>query len=254
MERPGRRVLALLLGCLLVSGSACEGSSSPTQRDASTRPSFPPPISPYRVTIDPADFGGAIDNPYFPLPPGATYSFEGISEGHRESDVVTVTKDTRTILGVDCVVVRDVVRVEGEIAEKTFDWYAQDRYGNVWYFGEDSAEYENGRVSDRSGSWEAGVEGAQPGIIMLADPAPGARYRQEFFAGEAEDLAEVVALDAAATVPYGSFQDLVVTKDSTPLEPNLLEKKYYAPGVGVVQEEAVHGPPETLKLVSVDAG
>lgn len=150
-----------------------------------------------------------------------------------------------------CVVVRDEVRVNGELAELTLDWYAQDLDGSVWYFGEDSRDYENGKVVSTKGSWQAGVDGAQPGVIMPGKPKAGLAYRQEYYAGEAEDQAKVVALDGTARVPFGSFDGLLVTEDSTPLEPDVLERKYYARGIGVVLERQIKGGAGVLELVDV---
>jgi hypothetical protein len=143
------------------------------------------------------------------------------------------------------------VSVAGELQELTFDWYTQDVDGNVWYFGEDSKEYANGVVTSTGGSWEAGVNGALPGIIMLADPRVGTAYRQEYYRGEAEDMGKVVALGEHVSVPAGSFDDVVVTQDFTPLEPSILERKYYAPGIGVVLERLVEGGAESSRLVDV---
>jgi hypothetical protein len=141
------------------------------------------------------------------------------------------------------------VRLDGALIEDTVDWYAQDQQGNVWYFGEDTKEYEHGRAVSDHGSWEAGFKGAQPGIVMEASPQVGDRYRQEYFEGEAEDMAKVIAVDATATVPAGSYTDVVKTKDFTPLEPKLREHKYYARGVGVVLEVTFRGGSERAELV-----
>jgi len=148
-------------------------------------------------------------------------------------------------MGVECVVVRDTAWEGGELIERTFDWYAQDQEGTVWYFGEDTKEYRNGKVTSTGGSWEAGVDGAQPGIIMQANPKAGLSYRQEYYEGEAEDKAQVVSVNESVTVPYGSFDHVLKTKEWTPLEPGLVEHKYYAPGVGQV------GASEGLNLVDV---
>ncbi|MGH2729262.1 MAG: hypothetical protein ACRDJI_01490, partial [Actinomycetota bacterium] len=169
----------------------------------------------------------------------------------KETDTIVVTDKTKEILGITCTVVKDVVTVEGVIAEKTFDWFAQDRYGNVWYFGEISKDYEDGKFAGTEGSWEAGTDGALPGIVMLGDPEVGDEYRQEYYAGEAEDFGKVVELDASVEVPYGSFDNVLVTEDWNPLEPKVLENKYYARGIGVVFEEAVKGADEELRLVDV---
>jgi hypothetical protein len=192
-----------------------------------------------------------VDNPYFPLVPGTVLIYEGTSGGEREVVTIRVTAETKEILGVACIVVRDTVKIAGEVHEDTFDWYAQDVDGNVWYMGEDTKEYEDGKVSSTEGSWEAGVNGALPGIIMPADPAVGLAYTQEHLAGEAEDKGEIVALDQRVNVPAGNFEGVVVTEDWTPLEPKVREHKYYASGVGVVFEEIVQGGEGVLRLVQI---
>jgi hypothetical protein len=186
--------------------------------------------APYDPAIRPSDFVGAITNPYFPLKPGTVFVYQGKDV----TDTVTVLPRTVTILGVRCVVVRDTNVVNGAIEEDTFDYYAQDKLGNVWYFGEASAEYANGVPVSTEGSWLAGVDGAKPGIIMPATPRPGATYRQEFALGEAEDLARVESLGERVQVPYGTFTNALKTFEVTPLEPDAKENKYYAPGVGQV--------------------
>lgn len=250
---PCLRTLAIVVAALgLATACGDSGPSEPAEPAApAAQLSFPPPMSPYEPTIDPADFVAGIDNPYMPFTPGTTFVFEGESEGQKEKDTVYVTDKTREILGVNCTVVEDVVTVEGEIAEKTFDWYAQDRYGNVWYFGEDSKSYEGGKPKSSKGSWEAGVDGAQPGIIMLGEFHVGDRYRQEYYAGEAEDLARVLKLDDSIEVPYGSFDNVLVTREWSPLEPDVVEHKYYASGVGVIFEQSVKGEHEELRLIEI---
>ncbi len=228
---------------LSLLAAACAG-------EAPLPPSASPTAGTYAPVIDHAEFTTTIDNPYLPLVPGSRWVYRGLSEGEKELDVVLVTHRTREILGVMCVVVRDEVSVGGEVVELTFDWYAQDAEGNVWYFGEDSREIKNGEVVSTEGSWEAGVDGAQPGILMLAEPQVGDEYRQEYYAGEAEDMARVVQLGASAATPAGSFEDLLVTEDFSPLDPKLLENKFYAPGVGVVLERSLKGPSEVVRLVS----
>jgi hypothetical protein len=200
----------------------------------------------YDPLIDPADFVATVDNPLMPLVPGTVYVYEGGGE----TIEVTVTSDTRDILGVTCVVVRDTVSVDGEIVEDTNDWFAQDVDGNVWYMGEDTAEYEDGEIVSTAGSWEAGVDGAKPGIVMPADPAVGDIYRQEYYACEAEDMGEIVSLAESADVPYGTFDNCLMTRDTTPLEPYANEHKYYCPGVGVVLEVDVNTGTR-VELVSV---
>lgn len=244
-----RRLLLVLVAAALTS--ACDTSVPPGQNRAT--PAFPAALSasPYRPRIDPARFTTEVDNPYLPLRPGTTLVYEGVSDGERETDTVTITTDRKEILGVTCVVVRDEVRVAGDLVELTFDWYAQDRDGNVWYFGEDSSDYEGGKVVSTKGSWEAGVDGAQSGVIMPAKPEIGLVYRQEYYAGEAEDQARIVALDETVRVPFGSFEGVLVTEDSTRLEPSILERKYYVKGIGVVQERHVKGGKGVLRLVAV---
>jgi hypothetical protein len=207
----------------------------------------------YQPVIDPADFptSTTVDNPYFPLVPGTTYRYIATTDEGTEEIVVTVTNETKEIMGVTCVVVRDTVTVDGELVEDTFDWYAQDKYGNVWYFGEESKQYEDGDLVSLEGSWKAGVDGAQPGIIMEADPVVGDLYRQEFAPGEAEDMGEVLALGETVTVPAGTFTDCLKTKDFTPMEPEVVEHKYYAPGVGVVKEVMVEGGTDIVELMEI---
>lgn len=193
----------------------------------------------YAPEIDPKNFTTTIDNPYFTLTPGTTFSFRSQTEDGTETQKMVVTNLTREVMGVTALVVWDRVWLENELIEETYDWYAQDTSGNVWYLGEESREYENGQVKNTHGSWEGGVDGALPGIMMQADPKVGDTYKQEFYSGVAEDMAEVVALNETVETPYGSFTDCLKTKDTTPLEPSVLEFKYYCPEVGMyVLEDA----------------
>ena len=206
----------------------------------------------YNPVIDRANFVAEINNPYFPLKPGTTFIYRGETEDEVERNEVYVTDQTKEILGVTCIVVRDTVWDEdNELVEDTYDWYAQDKDGNVWYFGEDSKEYEGGKVVSTMGSWEAGVDGAKPGIIMLATPKIGDSYRQEYYKGEAEDIAEVVSLDESVAIPYGLFTDCLKTKEWSPLEPDILANKYYAPGIGFVLEIMVEGGSERVELIDI---
>ncbi len=190
----------------------------------------------YMPAIAAGDFVDGVDNPYWPLLPGTTFVFEGAGEYVE----VTVTTDTKKILGIPCVVVRDTVRdgaADAPIVEDTFDWYAQDKDGNVWYMGEDTKELDGDTVTSTEGSWQAGVDGAQPGIVMPATPhAAGKPYRQEYLACEAEDFAETVSSSEAVSVPFGDYTDCIETHEYTPLEPDLNELKYYCAGVGFVLE------------------
>jgi hypothetical protein len=196
--------------------------------------------APYDPVIDPEDFvapadiGGAVaPNPYFPLVPGSTWTYAN----EDETNVVTVTGETIEVAGVTCAVVHDVVVEDGEPVEVTDDYFAQDRDGNVWYFGEISLNFEDGRIADIEGSWRAGEERAKPGIVMPAAPREGAVYRQEFALGDAEDGAEILSTTASATVPAASCEgDCVLTEDFNLLEPGAKELKYYAPGVGFILE------------------
>ncbi len=190
--------------------------------------------APYDPQIDPANFSTLIDNPYFPLKPGTTFIYEGQTADGFEHVEFAVTHVTKVILGVTCVEVHDVRFLDGAVREDTRDWFAQDRAGNVWYFGEITTLVENGLPVDLSGTWIAGVNGDKAGIIMKAHPAVGDFYRQEFSLGNAEDLAEVKSLNAKATVPYGSFSHCLRTLESSPLAPGDLGAKFYAPGVGNV--------------------
>jgi hypothetical protein len=205
----------------------------------------------YSQAINPADFQVVINNPWCPLVPGRTFTYE--DEDGDELNVVEVTYDTEEILGVTCVVVLDTAWVDGVLEEMTYDWYAQDKSGNVWYFGEDTKVYdENGDVISTEGSWKAGVDGAKPGIVMLADPQPGESYRQEYLEGEAEDMAKVLRLNASASVPYGDFGECLKTKEWTPLDPGAVEHKYYAPGVGLVLVEELKGGMKRVELIDIE--
>jgi hypothetical protein len=205
----------------------------------------------YKPDINPDDFVATIDNPLFSLDPGTVYRLRGVTEDEVEMETITVTERTKEVMGVTTTVVKDVMRVNGEVVEYTHDWYAQDRDGNVWYFGEDTAEYEDGEIVSREGSWEAGVDGALPGIIMNADPQVTDSFRQEYFQGEAEDMFWVVETGVSKEVPYGRFDDLVQTLEWTPLEPRIVVEKFYAPGVGLVAEHALSGGKENVQLLDV---
>ncbi len=185
---------------------------------------------------DPDDFTTRIDNPYWPMRPGMRWTYrETGPDGTRQKVVVTVTNETRRIAnGVTARIVRDTVTEDGERVEDTLDWYAQDRDGNVWYLGEDTTEYENGRPESKEGSFEAGVDGAEAGIVMPAKPEAGFPYRQEYYKGHAEDRASILSLDEQAEVPAGHYKDVVMTRDLNPLEPKVLEYKFFARGVGPV--------------------
>lgn len=206
----------------------------------------------YSPKIDPADFSTKIDNPYMPLTPGTRMVYEGTTPEGQQRTVVEVTHETKKIMGVDTVTVHDLVSLNGKPSEDTLDWYAQDRNGNVWYFGEATKKTEGGKVSTK-GSFEAGVNGALPGIVMEGHPNVGDDYRQEYYKGVAEDRAQVLSTTESATVPTGSFRNLVMTKDYNPLDPAAaIEHKYYARGIGLILIVHVTGPAERLELVRVE--
>jgi hypothetical protein len=208
--------------------------------------------SAYEPVLDPANFTTTIDNPYFPLPVGRTLVYRGIKDGQTQEDRVTVTDKTKTVAeGITALVVSDVATHDGALLEKTSDWYAQDKQGNVWYLGEDTAHYlPNGKV-DTSGSWEAGVNDAEPGLVMEADPQIPEAYRQEFLAGQAEDTAWIVERGGSTTVPYGKLKNVLTTLEATQLEPGAYDQKVYAPGIGIVREQALTGAAEFAELVTV---
>ena len=208
------------------------------------------------VELDPAEFTTEIDNPYWPMSPGSKWVYrETDTEGALQRVEVTVTEETKQIAnGVEARVVHDVVTEDGEPVEVTDDWYAQDADGNIWYLGEATTEYENGKPKTTAGSFEAGVDGAQPGIILPAEPAEGVTYRQEYYAGEAEDIGEIVGLDEQAQVPFGHFTDVLMTKDTNPLEPKVLEFKFYAQDVGPVLAVSVSGGSDREELLRYTPG
>jgi hypothetical protein len=202
--------------------------------------------------IDAADFVSAVDNTYFTLKPGTTFTYENQTDEGLEKIVVIVTDESKQVLGIPMTVVWDRVWLSDVLIEDTKDWYAQDKSGNVWYFGEDVDNYENGELVDHDGSWEAGVDGSEAGIMMKAEPKVGDSYRQEYDKGHAEDMGDVFALNKTVTVPYGTFDGCLQTRDWSTLETDLNEYKYYCPEVGVVTvEESVSGGDEKVELVSV---
>ena len=237
--------LLLAAACLTLG---CDGQpTQPSQAAAFT----PTAESRYAPRFDPGNFVSDVDNRFFPLVPGTRYVSVGEGDGERETNVTLVTHDRKNILGISATVVLDRVFVDGEVKEKTFDWYAQDRQGNVWYLGEDTKEFEDGKVVSTEGSWEAGVDGAVAGIIMPADPRVGQHYQQEFFLGEAEDEARVTGVGAEVTVPFGSFDGCIRTVEWTRLEPGIKEAKWYCPDVGFVKALGVEGSDARLVLKNV---
>ncbi|MGA9746378.1 MAG: hypothetical protein WBQ50_02875, partial [Nocardioides sp.] len=203
--------------------------------------------------LDPADFTVDITNEFWPMLPGTRWSYREIDEKGKVVEVlVTATSETREIAnGVTARVVRDTVTSDGELIEDTFDWYAQARNGTIWYLGEDTAEFEDGEITTRAGSFEAGVDGALPGIMLPGAPEDGMAYRQEYYEGEAEDNGEVLSVDEMAEVPAGQYDDVLLTKDTITIEPDVQEYKLYAPGVGPVLVFGVSGGAGREELVAV---
>ena len=236
------RKLLTLLAAASAMGAVMSGAWVPNARASS---------SDYEPVLDPADFVAVIDNPYFPLPVGRTLVYEGIKNGQTQVDTVTITDQTKVIEGIAARAVSDVSTHDGALLEKTVDWYAQDKQGNVWYLGEDTTAFLANGKTDTSGSWQAGVHDAEPGIVMEANPQIPDAYRQEFLVGQAEDTAWVVELGGTVTVPYGKLRNTLTTLEATRIEPGNYDVKIYAPGIGIVLEQALTGPTEIAQLVSV---
>jgi hypothetical protein len=227
---------------IVVVVAACGGSAEPVID--------PGDGGDYTFDLTPADFVAGIDNPYLPFVPGSRWVYEG--EG--EQIVVEVLAETRVVMGITATVVRDTVSEDGELIEDTYDWFAQDVSGNVWYLGEETVEYQDGAPVSTAGSWEAGVDGALPGIVMPANPQVGHSYRQEYYAGEAEDMAEVSRIDQTTMIAMGAYSSVIVITEWTPLDPSVVEEKFYAPGVGMIQEVKVRGGSGSAELVEFDSG
>jgi hypothetical protein len=207
------------------------------------------------VNLDPKDFTTRIDNPYWPMDPGTRWTYrETDQEGAQLKVVVTVSDQTKKVAnGVTARVVRDTVTRDGELIEDTLDWYAQDNEGNIWYLGENTAEFQNGKLVTKAGSFEAGVDGAQPGIVMPADPQDGMQYRQEYYRSEAEDNGEILSTNEKVRSPFGQFENALLTKDTITIEPNVLQYKLYAKGIGPVVALGVSGGPASREdLINLD--
>lgn len=231
------------------AGSPAASSSAQPSASAAASPVAGLPQGSDPVNLDPADFVAVIDNPWWPMAVGSEWEYREVdADGTEQKIVVTVTDQTKQIIGITATVVHDIATEDGETVEDTFDWYAQDRAGNIWYLGEDTKEYENGKVSSTEGSWEAGVDGAQPGVVVPAHPTPGLAYRQEYYANQAEDQAQVLSVNEQAEVAAGSYQNLLLTKEFTPVEPDVLEYKWYAQGVGEVLAITVSGGSDREEL------
>jgi hypothetical protein len=226
-------------------------ASSSSERSAS--PSVTPSIAPSMAAaasgqIEPADFTSTVDNARFPLVPGTVFTYRGTKDGHKAVEIVTVTGETKILAGVTCVVIEDKVSLAGVPAERLLGYYAQDRGGNVWYFGEDDEELDNGQVVSTEGSWHAGVDKAPPALFMEASPTVGKSFAHDY---TKSDFA-VLSLADKVTVPFGAFTDALVTKEWSPVEPDVETHKFYVGGVGLVRDVAVKGPTEEFVLVKVE--
>jgi hypothetical protein len=249
-------VTALVIGASVSACGSGSGGTTVQTGSGSTGPaSAALPVDGKPFPIDPTEFTTEIDNPYWPMKPGSQWVFrETDDQGDVSRVVVTVLDKTKQIAdGVEARIVHDQLTQGGRVAEDTYDWYAQDAEGNLWYFGEDTTEYDNGRKSTE-GSWEAGVHGALPGVIMPADPQVGTTYREEYYKGHAEDAAEIIGTNAFAKVPAGSYDQGVQTRNFSPIEPDVIEEKIYAKDVGVVLEITVSGGSDRDELLSYREG
>jgi hypothetical protein len=248
-----KAILALAVAGALVAGGAVAASSAAATAATGTIRSGAGPG--WSATISPREFVPQVTNPWFPLKPGSVWHYKGLKEAMKMTDTVIATRRRKKILGVTTTVVHDVVSVNGKPEEVTDDFYAQDRRGNVWYFGEETEELNaQGKPTSTEGSFEAGVDGARPGVLIPGSPRVGLVGRQEFLKGEAEDHFKVLDLKASVSVPFVSTKKALRTREWTPLEPGTIDNKYYVHGVGTVREIAVEGPIERLELVSFEAG
>jgi hypothetical protein len=248
--KPARTALTCAATVLGAASALAGCGSQDNATTAASKPANPqatvvapatsrPATGSYRPNLDPARFSHRITNPYYELAPGGVRVTKGTKDGVPQTHTTTVTHQTKMIAGVRCLVVKDIVTSRGRLVEKVSDWYAQDRTGNVWYFGEATADYENGVVVSTAGSWETGVDGAKPGIVMPAKPKPGPAFYSEFRPGVAEDKAQVLKIHERLRIPYGSYRDVVLIRDSNPLDPQLVSHKWYARGVGLLKTTRV---------------
>jgi hypothetical protein len=257
MHRP---VIALALVATALVMTACGGGKSSPTAPASGGTSSGPataslPVGDKPFPINASDFTSDVTNPYWPMKPGDHWVYrETNAEGEVQRNDVVVMKQTKSIMGIDTLVVHDTVKLGGELTEDTYDWYAQDLQGNLWYFGEDTTEYENGKPKTKEGSWEAGKNGALPGIIMPANPQVGMTYREEYYKGHAEDGASIISTDALAKVPYGRFEHGIQTRNFSGIEPDVIEEKIYAKDLGIVLEITVSGGSDRSELISFTSG
>lgn len=239
-----KRTLFLSTATIVAITALTAGVAALAAHDRADARGSTPPVPPA------SDFSARVDNQWFPLKPGTRYVYTGVKDGQPSRDVVTVTHQVRTIDGVPCVVVQDRLYLRGRLGERTTDWYSQDSRGNVWYFGENTAELDkHGRVTSTQGTWTAGVDGARPGIYMPANPRLGQSSRQEFYKGHAEDHFKVIGLFGTVTGP--GTKNALLTQERTPLEPGTIDHKLYVRGIGTVLEQTEKGGDERNELVSV---
>jgi hypothetical protein len=246
-----RRRVAVVLGAIAVAAVVLAVPAAAGEGRSCRLPKFGPGRH-YHPKIVPANFSPKVTNRFFPLTPGKTLVYTGTKDGEKALDLVAATSRTRVVDGVTTRVVEDRLYLDNVLAERTSDYYAQDHCGNVWYFGEDTAELDrHGKVVSTEGTWHAGVDGAQAGVVMQAHPQVGRRFRQEWYEGHAEDVFRVVSRSSRITVPYGSFRHALRTEETNALEPDVLDNKYYVNGIGEVAELSVKGPREALKLIEI---
>jgi len=241
--------LSIVVGLALVA-AACGSSGQSTS-------SIPAGSTPVTTTApDGANFDGhVVDNEWFPLVPGMTWEYRGVKDGQPSREIMVATSQTKTIQGVPCTVVSDKLSLSGALEERTLDYYAQDKDGNVWYFGEDTAELKpDGSVKSTEGTWLSGRDGAEAGIFMPADPQVGQSFRQEYYKGQAEDHFRILSLSEQVKTPGATSDQAMLTMEWTPLEPNVVDHKYYVQGIGTVLEQTAKGPLERNTLVSVHTG
>ena len=245
---------AAALAAVAVAAAGCGSNDGPAAAAAATTTAGGSlPQGAQKVHLNPADFTTKIDNPWLPMAPGSRWVYRD-SVGRKARDTITVTNRTEVVAGVTARIVHDVATENGRIVEDTFDWFAQDQAGNVWYLGEATREFKNGKPASSGGSWKAGVDGAQAGIAMPAHPTTGQRYRQEYRKGHAEDRAAVLSVDEQVQAPYGHFKPAVLTKEYTPVEPKALEYKLYAKNVGQIASVGVSGDIDREELLSYRKG
>jgi len=244
--------LLVAAGSSIAAGSSVAAGSGQSASHETPAPQGAPHDPPIIPLPSPDSFVRRIDNQYMPWLKGSRWVYVEHAPDGDERIAVKVLDRTKRIMGIRATVVRDVVTLDGELIEHTFDWYAQDRRGNVWYLGEATKSYDDGQVSTE-GSWQAGVDGAKAGIAMLGCPRVGKRYWQEYYAGHAEDQGKALDRSNRVVVPAGSYRHALMTEDTTPLEPRVQEFKFYAPGVGVVLEVNVSPEQGRAELVRFSA-